>query len=88
MKRIIGTLLAMTTLLLSSCGGATITKKRVCNSYVILEDLRVKCDLFEDNKSLIWEGVIDKWLIDIKTSSHYWYEYSNGEHALKVGVSK
>lgn len=84
MKRLIKGLLAMTTLLLSSCGNNTIVSKKVCNKFTILEDLQVECELYTGK----WIGFIDKWIVDVKTSSHYWYEMSNGEHYLKVGTYK
>ena len=92
MKRLIKGLLAITTLLLSSCGSdIVLTRKCIGVSIQIKDDPNyVWCELKENNmtsEKFEWEGIVDKWVIDRNLAYYvyYWCEYSNGTHIIQIG---
>ena len=97
MKRLIKGLLAMTTLLLSSCGNnivSVVWRYRVSVYYINRDDPTLTiCDLHDEiaGKKWTWEGVIDTWIPDNNLSyyfSGYLFEYSNGSHTLIYGTQR
>ena len=94
MKRLIKGLLAMTTLLLSSCGSKVVVVKTYhCLSYTNdrVDPRYCICDLKNDytGETWTWEGIIDKWVPDYHLSyyfSGYLFEYSNGTRTMLYGT--
>ena len=95
MKRLIKGLLAMTTLLLSSCGNEVVLLKRhhVVIFYVSRDNPRepITCDMINDitREKYTWEGVVDTWIPDNNLSyyfSGYLFEYSDGRNIAIYGT--
>ena len=89
MKRLFTGILAMTTLLLSSCGSSPkAIRKCRCESYSIRDDFSVFCRLVDDNyEQFDWYGFIHYWSVDKSIKNTFWYELDNGEYALRVGIN-
>lgn len=85
MKRLIKGLLAMTTLLLSSCGSGTpkLVRKLWCRQYIINDPYNVYCLLQNGNEQIEWRGKLDGFYV-FSVGQNTWYEYDNGEHYLFV----
>ena len=97
MKRLIKGLLAMTTLLLSSCGNEVVLLKRhhVVIYYMNRDNPRepITCDMINDitREHYTWEGVIDTWIPDNNLSyyfSGYLFEYSDGRNIAIYGTQR
>lgn len=96
MKRLIKGLLAMTTLLLSSCGNneVVLVKRHHVVIFYINRDnplAPITCDMRNDitYEKYQWEGVIHSWIPDNNLSyyfSGYLFEYSDGRNVAIYGT--
>ena len=93
MKRLFTGILAMTTLLLSSCGSEVVLSKRAnCSAWEADQhDPRItRCDLYNaiTMERWTWEGHIDQFVPTTLYKYHtgLWFEYSDGTHILYYGM--
>ena len=97
MKRLIKGLLAMTTLLVGSCGNSVELVKRhhVVIFYIDRDNTLapITCDMINDitREHYTWEGYIYDWIPDNNLSyyfSGYLFEYSDGRNIAIYGTLK
>lgn len=94
MKRLIKGLLAMTTLLLGSCGSNNVVISKIANCSAWEADQHdpriTRCDLYNNitMEKWTWEGHIDQFVPTTLYKYHtgLWFEYSDGTHILYYGM--